>query len=224
MTLSAILLIAALLILPWLALFLPAISSLTATITAAIGWNASNTLTGSDYAPNSNNSTPKKQLSLGTAAANAAAGGADELYSAITSLAGSASASIDLTSITDILATAGVSLARVKGIMIRLLSVIDDTTIGTAASAINIDNTVANALSATTNSGWFNNANEGTATGGAGDATGSKFCIPNGGVLLFATPSAGGVVTSGTKKIIKLTNLDAAVIAKVQVTVLGASS
>jgi hypothetical protein len=202
---------------------LGALDSLTATVTAGVQWNAAKSITGSDYAQNTNSTTLLKRLSIGTAAANAAAGGSDELYSAITSLGSTASSSIDLTSIADILATSGVSLARVKAIMIRLLSTTDDTSIGTAATAINIDSTVANSFSSQTSKGWFNNANEGTATGGAGDATGSKFCVPNGGVLLFATPSAGGVVVDSTHKVIKLTNIDT-VTAKVQVTIIGGSS
>ncbi len=70
-----------------------AISSLAATVSASIGWTAANTLTGSDYSQNQNATTLRKQLNLGTSAANAAVGGADELYSAITSLAFTASAS-----------------------------------------------------------------------------------------------------------------------------------
>ena len=59
---------------------------------------------------------------------------------------------------------------------------------------------------------------------GAGDATGSKFCIPNGAILLFATPSAGGVLVDGTHKIIKYTNVDAAVTAKIQTTLFGGTT
>lgn len=208
----------------WAATTCWAITSLSVTVTAGFNWTAANTLTGSDYGQNQNSSNLRKTLSMGTSAANAAAGGADQLYSAITSLAGGASASIDLTSLSNILAATGQSFARVKAIMVRLLSTTDDSSIGTAATSVKIDNTVANALSSQSGAGWFANANEGTATGGAGDATGSKFEIANGGVLLWATPSAAGLVVDGTHKIIKLTNIDGAVTAKVQVTVGGGSS
>lgn len=209
----------------WLLLRPGALSSLTATVLAGVQWTAAKSITGSDYAQNTNSTNLRKTLSIGTSAANAAAGGSDELYSAVTSLSASSSSSIDLTSIANILATSGVSLARVKAIMIRLLSTTDDSSIGTAATAINIDNTVSNALSAQSSlGGWFNNANEGTATGGAGDATGSKFLIANGAVLLYATPVAAGILVDSTHKVIKLTNLDGAVTAKVQVTVIGGSS
>jgi len=188
-----------------------AMSSLAVTVTAGISVVASNTLTGSDYGANSNSTNIKKNLSIGTAAANAAAGGSDELYSAITSLAASASASIDLTSITDLLQTSGVSLARVKAIMIRVLSTTDDSSIGTAASSVKVDGSVTNGLVSQSGTGWLFNSS-------------SLFEIPNGGVLLFATPTAGGVLVDGTHKVIKVTNVDGSVIAKVQVTVCGGSS
>ena len=201
-----------------------ALDTLTATFKAQLGWTAQKNITGSDYSANVNSTTIAKSGSIGTSAANAAAGGSDELYSAVTSLSASSSASIDLSSLTDILGQTSIALVRVKAILIRLLSTTDDSVIGTAASSINIDNTVANALSAQSNTGWFNNAHEGTATGGAGDATGSKFCIPNGGVLSFYTPVAAGVAVDGTHKIIKVTNNDSGVTAKVQITVVGGTS
>ncbi len=194
-----------------------AISSLAATVAASIGWTAANTLTGSDYSQNQNATTLRKQLNLGTSAANAAVGGADELYSAITSLAFGASASIDLTALVDILQTSGVSLARVKAIMIRVLSATDDTTIGTAATPLLIDNTVTNALSSQSSAGWFANAAEGAANG-------SRFHIATGGALLWMTPSATGLVVDGTHKLIKFTNSDGALTMKVQLTVLGGST
>ncbi len=185
---------------------------------------ASNTLTGSDYSGVASNQSVSKSLTYGTAAANAAANGANECASFLTTLAGSASASLDLTSLTNIMQVAGISLARVKALVFRVLSVADDATNGSAATSVTIDSTVANSFSSQSESGWFNNAHEGTATGGAGDATGSKMCLPNGSVLAFATPSAAGILVDGTHKIIKITNVDTVVSAKVQLTLFGGTT
>ncbi len=193
-----------------------AIASLAAQMKAVFSWSAANNITGSDYGQISNNTTLTKTLNVGTALANAVAGGGDLLYSLVTSLAFGASASLDLTSLTDILGTAA-NFTRVKGIMIRPLSATDDTTIGTAATPLLIDNTVTNALSSQSSSGWFANAAEGAANG-------SRFHIPTGGFLFFGVPSAAGVITDGTHKIIKLTNSDGALTMKIQVTLVGGSS
>ena len=194
-----------------------ALDSLAATFKLQLGWTAQKNITGSDYSPNQNSTTISKSGTIGTTAANNAAGGGDELYSAVTSLAGSASASIDLTAVADILNQSGISLARVKAIVLRVLSTTDDAVIGTAAVGVAIDNTVANALSSQSNSGWFSNAAEGAANG-------SKFTVPNGGAVAFFTPSATGVLVDGTHKIIKLTNLDGAVTLKAQLSVVGGGS
>ncbi len=188
-----------------------AISSLAAGFKITANWSAGNSLTGSDYAQTQNATAITKTLSIGTTAANAAVGGGDELYSAVTSLAGGASASIDLTSVTDILATAATSFARVKAILIRVLSTTDDSVIGTAASGAMIDGTVANALLSASGSGWLKAAT-------------STFDIPNGGFIAFGTPSATGVLVSGGAKVIKVTNNDGAVTAKVQITVIGGTT
>ncbi len=194
-----------------------ALDSLASTLIVQFGWTAQKNITGSDYTPNANSTTIKKSIANGTGAANAAVGGSDELYSAIVSLSSSASASTDLTSIADILATSGVSLARVKAIVIRVLSATDDSVIGTAAAGVSIDNTITNALSSQSNSGWFSNAAEGAANG-------SRFTVPNGGVLAFGTVAAAGILVDGTHKVIKLTNLDGGLTCKIQLSVVGGST
>lgn len=200
------------------------LSTLSATLTAQLSWTATKTLTGTAYSAITNQSAIKKALSLGTSAANAAVGGADELASFVTSVSASSSSSIDLTAMTDILNQSSASLARAKAIVIRLLSASDDATNGTAAASITLDNTVTNALSAQSHSGWFDNAHEGTATGGMGDATGSKFTIPNGGFLAFGTPAAAGVLVDGTHKVVKITNNDGAIAAKAETSFVGGST
>lgn len=194
-----------------------AIGNLTASATVQLGWTAQNSLTGTDYSPTQQSSTIRKLQTHGTAVANAGVGGGDELYSAISSISASGTVSIDLTAITDILSQAGISLARVKFIMLRLLSVADDATNGTAASSVTLDNTVANALSAQAHSGWFDNGSEG-AVGG------SKFTVPNGAGLIFMLPNAAGVVVDGTHKVIKAVNNDGSLTAKLQLSVMGGST
>jgi hypothetical protein len=176
-----------------------------------LGWTASNNITGSDYSPSQNASTIKKSLSVGTAVADASAGGGDELVSFVQTVGASASVSVDLTTLTDIMQSTGVSLARVKGVVIRLLSATDDTVVGTAASSVTIDGTVANGWTSQAFSGWFGNAT-------------SKMDVPNGGVLAFGTPSAAGVLVDATHKVLKVTNNDAGLSAKVQISLQGAAA
>jgi hypothetical protein len=194
-----------------------ALDSLTFKATVGLSITAQKNITGSDYSPIQNTSTITKAVNLGTSSGNATAGGADECASFIQSIAASGSASIDLTSLTDFLAATGVSLARVKSITIRLLSAADDSAVGTAAGSITIDNTVTNALSSQSNSGWFSNAAEGAANG-------SKFTIPNGAYLSFGVANAAGVVVDSTHKLIKVTNNDGSLSAKVQFTLTGGTS
>lgn len=197
-----------------------ALSSLTSSFGPSVSWTAAKAITGADYASLANQSNIQKPaMAVGTAAANNAANGGDELCSSITSVSASSSTSIDLTSLTDILQATGTSLARVKAILIRLLSTTDDATNGTAASSVTIDNTTSNSLSAQSHSGWFDNGSE----GGVG---GSKFTIPNGGFLMFGVgvTNTTGVVVDSTHKVIAVHNNDAGVTAKVQVTLIGGSS
>jgi len=204
--------------LAWLALWLRVnLTTLSATAAASLSWTATKSLTGTAYSAIANASTLRTSFGLGTTVANAVVGGADELASFITSIPASSSASIDTTAVTDILNQAAASFARLKLLMIRLLSVSLDATNGTAASSITLDNTVVNALSAQSNSGWFNNGAEG-AVGG------SKFTIPSGGVLFFGTPAAAGILVDATHKIIRLTNNDTSLAAKAETSFVGGST
>lgn len=182
-----------------------AIDSLTSTVRALITWTASDTLTGSDYGPTSNNTTITKSVSLGTSAANNVANGSDELISYIASISASSSTTLDLTSISNIIG-ATASLARVKAIMFRLLSTTDDSTNGTACSSVTIGNAASNA-----NQLFLDN-----------DA--DTFTLKNGEMLVWASPQAAGLTVDGTNKNVKILNNDGAVTAKVQVTIIGGST
>ncbi len=187
------------------------LSGLTYSETITAGWQATNNITGTDYQPIGNPTTISKRIAVSNGIPNAVAGGANELYSAISVITPSNSVSIDLTAITDILATANTNLARVKGIFVRLLSTTDDSVNGTACSGVYIDGTVANALLSTSNTGWLS-----TNT--------SKLDIGNGDYVKWGTTSAAGLVISATNKVIKVVNRDAAVNAAVQITIPGGTS
>lgn len=187
-----------------------AMDSLAITGKVTLSITAQKNITGSDYSPNTNSTTIGKTITVGTAVANAGVSGGDEVYSAVTSLAGSASASIDLTAFTDLLNQTSAAFARVKLLCVRVLSVLDDSVIGTAASAITIDGTVASGLLSVAGTGWLTNIT-------------SKFDVPNGGILFFGTPAAAGIACA-TAKIIKVTNVDSVVTAKCQITAAGGST
>ena len=192
--------------------------ALTASVTIGVQFTATDNITG--HGNTVNQSSLAKAIALGTSAANAAAGGSDEVYSTILTITASSSTSLDLTSLANIFGTT-ITFARIKAVVIRLLASTDTdssgTALGTAATYIVIDNTVTNALSSQSNTGWFSNAAEGAANG-------SKFTIPNGAFLAFSLGNAAGVVVDGTHKVIKLTNGDSSLSAKVLVTLIGGST
>lgn len=185
-----------------------ALDSLTLNVSAPVNWNAQKNVTGAN--PNQNaSSAVEAKGALGTSAAGNAANGLNEMYYAITTIAASGNTSVDLSSFTDILNAAGIVGVRTKFIQIELLSATQDSTNGTAASSITIDNTVTNALSAQSHSGWFDNGSEGAAGG-------SKFTLANGYWLQFGGTNANGVAIDGTHKVIKIVNNDAGVAAAVK--------
>jgi hypothetical protein len=190
-----------------------ALTTLTSTLLIQLGWNAAKGLTGDNYSPNQNASTLKSPNgTVGTSAGNTAVGGGDELCSSIVSVAAGGTATIDLTAMTEITGATGISLARVKGILFRLLNAGLDATNGTAASYVTLGNNAANDfIGQAANPGYL------------GSAT-SVLQIPNGGAAGFIFPSGNGVVVDATHKILKITNNDGAVAAKLEASFQGASS
>lgn len=188
-----------------------ALSSLTATLQMSLNWTAQNNITGSDYSAVQQSTNIRKSLTVGTSLGNAVAGGADELISYVVSIAGGGTATIDFTSLTNILQTAGISLARVKFIAIRLLNVADDSVVGTAATYVTVGANATNPFFSQSGSGFL-----ATNT--------SSLDVPSGGVFAFGTPSAAGVLVDGTHKILKIVNGDGAVTAKVQLSLVGGTS
>lgn len=188
------------------------LSTLTYKLTVSQNIQALKTLTGStDFNPISNTTNINKAVSLGTAAANAAAGGADELAAFVTSITASGSATIDLTALTDILNQTSVTLARVKSIIFRLLNAADDATNGTAASSVTIGNNGTNDYISQSHGGWLASAT-------------STFDVPSGGWMGYGVGNAAGNVVDGTHKIIKVANNDGSLTAKVQSVICGGTS
>jgi|SRR5579885_2583139 hypothetical protein len=189
-----------------------ALSSLTSAITIGASWTAQHNITGTTYSPTQNSSQISKKSSVGTSASNNAAGGGDELVSFIQSISNSSNTTIDLTNLTDILSTANTNLARIKGVIIQLLSTSDDSTNGTNCTSITVGAAASNAwTSQSANRGWL-----ATNT--------STFDIPNGGAVSFVTPTANGVLVDGTHKNLFIVNNDSSNAAAVQITLQGASS
>jgi hypothetical protein len=189
-----------------------ALTSLKSDLLLQLNWTAQKALTGDNYSPNQNASTLKATGSVGTSAGNTAVQGGDELCSSIISVAAGGTATIDLTAMTEITGATGISLARVKGILFRLLNAGLDATNGTAASYVTIGNNAANDfIGQAANPGYL------------GSAT-SVLQIPNGGAAGFTFPSGNGVVVDATHKILKITNNDGAIAAKLEASFQGASS
>ncbi len=188
-----------------------AISSLTFSANISTQWTAANNLTGSDYSPTTNPTSFSKKISLGTTVANSASTGSDEVYSAITTVTTSNTATLNLQSITDIMQTTGVTLVRVKSIMIRNLSTTDDSVNGGGATSITVGTSVANGLQSNGGKGWFSNP-------------ASAMDVANGDVIYWGTTGTTGVSVTATNSILKITNNDAVNTAKVQITVAGGSS
>ncbi len=109
-------------------------SSVQATIGSVFRWQVGNNLTGSAYSQVQNAGTITKNSSFTTSSANGASGGADEVFSFQQTIANTASATIDLTSMTNLLQQAAVAIVRVKGFQIRNLNITDDSTINSPGS------------------------------------------------------------------------------------------
>lgn len=180
-----------------------ALSSLSLTAKVSVNGTGTANVTGDDYS--NLKQTLNFNKSVGpytTSVANTVALGADAVYSAITVIASSASADVDLTSLTDILLRTGLDFARIKGYVIRLLSLTDDPDHGSACTGITLQATGTNLIVLPVLTGTLN----------------------NGDVLGWLTPTATGVVVDSTHKIIHVVNSDAAHSAAVQITLIGGTT
>lgn len=182
-----------------------ALDTLTLNGSAPVNWTASKNVTGAS--PNQNSSSANEaKASLGTAQAGNAANGLNELYYSIQSIVASGSASIDLSTFTDILNAASVVGVRVKFIQVELLSTAQDSVNGTNATSVTIDGTVTNGLTSQSFSGWL-------------VGTVSKIDIPNGAWVQYGLTNANGIAIDSTHKVIKISNNDGSNSAGVKVIV-----
>ncbi len=154
---------------------------------------------------------------LGTQAANAVAGGSDEMYSLLSTIALSSTLTINLQSFTDLLGQTTISLARLKFIRFKLFGSAElapDGTAGTACSGVQIGKAVSapNLLFMATD--MPDNITPSFLV--SGGAYGDDITYANGGVL-------GIAVTSGAKNIL-ITNLDGALAAKLLIEFVGGTS
>jgi hypothetical protein len=148
-----------------------------------------------------------QQLSL--AAADAAIGGADEVYHSLLSISASGNVTINLQSFTDIAGQATISLARIKGFRIHLLGANDAAPDGTAG----------NACSSITVGGGASNPNVLNMAG-----TTPTITINNGSVLHYQDGSASGITVDSSHLNLKIVNNDSGVAAKVLITVIGGTA
>jgi hypothetical protein len=116
------------------------INTLSGSFTITQNWSASNNLTGQAYQPIQQSGTITAKYSLANTVGNAVAGGSDEYASYILTINASSLATVNFSSITNIMQQTGVSLARIKAYSIQLLSVANDSVNGTACSSITIGN------------------------------------------------------------------------------------
>ena len=116
-----------------------ALSSLTGKFNTTFQATPQNTSANPLVGAISTQATILKNSSVSTSLGNAVAGGADEAFSFRTAIAAGASATVDMSAMTNLLAQASVTLARLKGgWQVRLLSAADDSTISPSPNASSI--------------------------------------------------------------------------------------
>src|SRR5438067_880364 len=113
------------------------ISSVTATFSVGVSYQAQGAAPGSQYQPTTARGNPKKNVAFTTG--TSAAAKVNELASKIFSVAAGATATIDLRSLLDVLGQT-VTLVRVKGLLFQLLSTADDPVNGTACGGVTVGN------------------------------------------------------------------------------------
>lgn len=182
-----------------------AIGTLTVTVSQIQRWNAQNSPSGS-IAPITNGSQNSLQQDYGTGSANNTLGGADEYFNFLLTLTASSSSTVDLTAMTNVLAQATVSIARIKAFQFQLLSVAQDSVNGTACSSISIGN-------AATNQQLLNL-----------NATSSLYTVYTGGSWSYSDQTAGGFVVDGSHLNLKFLNNDAGVAAKIRIQIVGGTT
>jgi hypothetical protein len=181
------------------------ISVLSGSQSDSIKWNAQDNLTGTDYSPLQNAGGINKQQTFNNNIANNATGGANQFVSYLFTIASSGNATVNCTTLTNILQTSNVALVRIKGYVIRLLSITDDTVNGTNCSQVTWGNASSNQQNLVL-------------------ATNATAFVYNGGISDYFDQRPAGFAVSNTACNIKFLNNDSGNAACVQLTLIGGDS
>jgi hypothetical protein len=186
-------------------------SSVVAQITAGMNWTCQNNLTGAIYNPNTQQSAMAKGYPFGTAKTNSQSSGGDEVFSFQQGITAAGSVTLNLNSMTNLLAQTGVAIQRIKGMIIRLLSGSDDSSLSPTPTATSTMTVTNNGIALPSQLDFGNGGSGATATitvnfaGGAITAVAAAFGgsgYPVSGDFLATPVQAGG---SGCK-FLSLTN------------------
>jgi len=177
----------------------------SARVSISVTWDVVKSVTGFAGVRSNETITRLVNFTLGTGADQI-----NEIYTAVLTVNAATTTDFDLTpTLTNVVNDLLIVLARVKFLMIELLTATDTdpagTVIGTAASSITV----------------FGDANSLPALNTAATTT----TLGNGDAVVFIRRSATGiVVTGGTGDVLQIQNNDGATAAKVRVTLFGAAT
>lgn len=182
---------------------LSVVNSCRLTLTAA--WDVVKSVTGFNGVRSNESVSRIVNFTLGTGADQC-----NEIYSAVLTVNAATTTDFDLTpTLTNVVNDVTITLARIKMIMIELLTATDTdpagSVIGSSASSITVFGDA--------NSTPFLNTAATTTTLGNGDA-----------VVFLRRSATGIVVTGATGDILQIQNNDGAVAAKIRVTIFGAAT
>lgn len=179
-----------------------AIDSLTFTFTLGRQWTAQKNLTGG-LKPVGHSDQISVTHALGTAVANAVAGGANHLSQQVYDVPAGGTLTIDLRALTNIIQEGSQVLARVKLIVFELLSTAQG---GSACSQVTIGN------HATTPHQLWHGADAHTSV------------LKNGRFIAAGGSDATGEVVDASNLNVLVTNNDGAIIGKLRATIVGGTS
>lgn len=186
------------------------VASLQATFSATGNQTLANSFTALPQVSNGVNFSKKSNYpTTGTTSANEANQCSCTLYS----ISASSSTTIDLSAaVTNIVNSSTSTFARIKSIMIQLLSTTDDSVNGTACTSITVGDAASNQ--------WISQS----LSGGLSTAT-SQIDIANGGFCIpLSCDNANGTPVGSSYKSFKIVNNDSGHAAAVAISVIGADS
>lgn len=190
-----------------------AVDSLRLTAGLSFGFRVKKAVVGSG--PREQGYTYSLSIAFGT---GAGAGACNELYAAVRTLAASTTEDIDLSAaLTNVLGEAAVTLARIKAILVWLLST--SQSVGTEAVSGGSARVTGTACSSITLFGAASNPWQGPLVGAT-----AKLTVDNGNGFQQTRNTAAGWVVDGTHDTLRVTNDDGAVAAKYVLALAGAAT